>query len=121
MKNQFKDAMARLTNQELQTIVNVQSADYQPEALEAAIEEIKKREIIYERISKYSTDQILEILRLKDRHLEYEVIAAESEAERRNFSIIQHEINEPNHHEIKKPDTDEVNERYPALRFMISL
>ena len=44
MKNNFEDAMSKRTNEELIKIINSSSGDYQPEAVEAAEQEIKKRQ-----------------------------------------------------------------------------
>lgn len=65
MKNQFDEEMAKKTDSELENILNSQPGDYKLEALEAAEQEINKRVIIRDKFSKYSDEQIVEILMSK--------------------------------------------------------
>jgi len=63
MKNQFEEAMAKRTDSELEKILNSQPGDYQSGAIEAAEQEIKKRKLIRDKFSKYSNEQVIEILK----------------------------------------------------------
>lgn len=120
MKNQFEDGMTMRTNEDLQKIVVSQAGDYQPEAVIAAEKEIKKREFIRDKLSKYSDEQILEILKSRQKYQPYEVQGADAEAKKRNlnFNYEKEKIDAGINEEIQKLKTDVVNERYPALRFI---
>ena len=125
MKNQFSDAMSKRTDADLQIIVTEQRNDFQPEAIEAAEQEINERKLKQEEFSKYSDDQLLEFLKSRKKHPSpdhhpYEVEAAEEEAKKRNiqFDIEDENIETEINKEIQKLKTHVVKERYPALRFI---
>ncbi|MEO8146855.1 MAG: hypothetical protein ABI723_04410 [Bacteroidia bacterium] len=119
MKNNFTNQMSKLSDVELEKVLQ-QRNDYQPEGVEAAEQEIKKRKFIQEKISKYSNEEILEILKSRKNYQPYEVEAASAETQKRNLHSdyeevkIETGINE----EIQKLKTSVVSERYPTLRFI---
>ena len=128
MKNQFTDAMSKRTDADLQIIVTEQRNDFQPEAIEAAEQEIIERKLKREEFSKYSDEQLLEFLKSRKKnpspdHHPYEVESAEGEAKKRNiqFDIGDENIETEINKEIQKLKTDVVRERYPALRFISGL
>ena len=75
-------------DEELAEIVNNKQSDYQPEAIKAAEQEIKKRELNTGKFSKYSDEQILEILTSRNDYQPYEVAKAEAEAEKRKNILL---------------------------------
>ena len=103
--------MSKRTDEELTRIINSSQGDYQPEAVKAAEQEIKKRQFVVDKQSKYSDDQILEILNLRNNYPEYEVQAAEIEAKKRNIEY---------RNEAEDAETA-IRKRYPALRFISGL
>ena len=82
MENKFENAMSKRTNEELTKIIN-SSSDYQAEAIQAAEQEIQKRQSIVDEQSTYSDEQLLEILTSKNNYKEYEIQNAEIEVEKR--------------------------------------
>lgn len=123
MKNQFEEAMAKRTDSELEKILNSQPGDYQSGAIEAAEQKIKKRKLIRDKFSKYSNEQVIEILKSEKNFQPFEVEVAREEAERRNlhFEIENEKAEKQINKEIQKLKTDVVKERYPALRFISGL
>ena len=87
MKNNFEDVMSKKTNEELARIISSPLGDYQIEAVKAAEQEINKRNIIVDEKSKYSDEQILDILKSSTNYQDFEVQAAEVEAEKRNIAF----------------------------------
>jgi len=68
MKNNFEDVMSKRTDEELTKIIGSSLGDYQPEAVEAAEQEIKKRQsTIVETPSKYSDNQPVDIQKIDDK------------------------------------------------------
>lgn len=120
MKNQFTDAMSRKTDDDLQKIVTAQAGDYQPEGIEAAKQEIENRESVMQRLSKYTNEQILEILKSKKDYQPFLVKGAYEEAKTRNLQSNFEEVNRETaiKEEIQKLKFDLVSERCPALRFI---
>lgn len=120
MKNQFEDAMSKRKDEDLQKIVSSQAGDYQPEAVKAAEQEIKKREFVRDKLSKYSDEQILEILKSRKNYQQFEIAAADEEANKRNLNFNYEEVKAETviNEEIKKLKTDVMSERYPALIFI---
>lgn len=123
MKNQFEESMAKRTDAELEKILASQPGDYQSAAIEAAEQEIKKRKIIRDKFSKYSDEQIIEILKSGKNSQPFEVEVANEEAEKRilKFSLENEKVETEIKKEIQKLKTDAVKERYPALRFISGL
>ena len=123
MKNQFEEAMAKRTDSELENILNSQPGDYQSGAIEAAEQEINRRKVIRDKFSKYSDEQIIEILKSKNNYQSFEIEVANEEAERRNlhFKIEKEKVEKEISKEIQNLKTDIVKERYPALRFISGL
>lgn len=120
MKNQFEDVMSKHTDENLQKIVSSEAGDYQPEAVKAAEQEVKKRELVRDTLSKSPDKQILEILELRKNYSRQEIEAAEIEAKKRNlnFSYTEEKLGVSVKKEIKEHKTDVVNERYPVLKFI---
>ena len=87
MKNKFEDVMSKRTDEELKKIVSSPAGDYLPEAVKAAEQEIEKRQLIVERQSKYSDEQLSAILTSGNNYQEYEIQAAEIEAKKRKSNF----------------------------------
>jgi hypothetical protein len=123
MKNQFAEEMAKRTDSELDNILNSQPGDYKSEALEAAKQEMNKRTIIRDKFSKYSDEQIVEILISTTEFHPFEVEVANEEAERRNlhFKIEKEKMEKEINKEIQNLKSDIVKERYPVLEFISKL
>ena len=92
--------MSKRTNEELKEIINSSTDDYQAEAIQAAEQEIKKRQSIVDEQSTYSDEQLLEILTSKNNSQEYEIQSAEIELEKRR------KIELPKDEEKKKTEID---------------
>jgi hypothetical protein len=82
MTNQFTDIMSKRTDSELEKIVTSPSGDYQPEDVEAAKSEIEKRKVTTATIENFSDREIIEYLKSKGKHLEFEIEIAKNEAKR---------------------------------------
>ena len=113
MKNDFEKAMSKRTDEELNRIISSSSGDYQPEAVNAAVQEIKKRQLIVDNLTKYSDDQILEILTCRNNYPEYEIQAAEVEAKKRNIGVY-NEIEESETEMFEKKITLEFSYKKPS-------
>ena len=91
MGNQFENVMSQRTDEALEKIVNSPQGDYQSEAVKAVKQEIKKRQLVREKQSMYSDEQILEILNSSKKYQEYEWLMAEMEAMKRNIMPVKEE------------------------------
>ena len=70
MENKFAEAMSKRSDSELLEIVTKLRNDYQPEAVEAAEIEIKKRNLSTEQIEKAKEEIIVKEISLKEREKE---------------------------------------------------
>ena len=66
MKNEFSEQMSKRSDAELDKILEQQN-DYQPDAVEAARQEINKRKIKRDQISKLSDEQLTDQLKSKQK------------------------------------------------------
>lgn len=109
MKNQFEDAMSKRTDEDLQKIIGSQADHYHPEAVKAAEQEIKKREFFRDELSKYSDEQILEILISGKNYQQFEIAAEEAKKRNLNFNYEEVKAETVINEEIKKLKIDVVN------------
>lgn len=115
--------MSKRTDEDLQKIISAKSGDYQPEALEAANEEIEKRKFLREKLSKYTDEQILEILKSRKVYQSFEVQTADEEAEKRNLHFDLENRDEKSEFkpkektELKNSQTNEANKNYKVVPF----
>jgi len=114
MNNKFEYAMSKRTDEELNKIISSPQGDYQQEAVEAAKQEIKKRQNIIEKLSKYSDEQILEILTSKSDYQEYEIEAAEIEVKKRKENIEDNSAEQQSNLESEK--VDDIGKKYDHMK-----
>jgi hypothetical protein len=120
MKSQFEEAMSKRTTVELEKIINSSPGDYQEEAIEAAKNELQKRSLFKEGISKYTNEQLLEIINSESQFQSYKVDIANEEAEKRGLKeeekrkTTQNRMNQ----ELNKLQSEVSFDKYPALRFI---
>lgn len=118
MKSQFEEVMSKKTTVELEKIINSSPGDYQEEAIEVAKNELQKRALFKEGISKYTDEQLFEIINSQSQS--YEVNIAIEEADKRGLiedEGIKSTQNRENP-ELKKLQTEVSFYKYPALRFI---
>lgn len=119
MKNEFADHMAKCTDAELEKILEQQN-DYQPDAVEAAKQQINIRNNKRDQVSKLSNEQLVDLIKLKQKninHYDIEIEAAEAEAKKRNIIIQSEESTITN----QSYNSTSIEKKYHALRLTSGL